>query len=214
MQLALLRAAFGIAAAIPPIWLGFSLTFGKENGGPFTLHRYPLLPSVTLVAFAASIPLVPGRGVRLISLGNTGYMAVGLDGWGKLLVSVYLIGLVLVLVHIENLYRYASPEVRRKFTALVLGLFVAFSSQIVAASYTLLFGLIHPSHPLVSAAGFLGGEVMVAYAIARYRLMDSNIYVSRYVVYRSITLALVGGYLLSLGMAAEIFHRLNIHLDF
>jgi hypothetical protein len=169
---------------------------------------------VTLVSFSVVIPLVLGRGIQLIPISRLGQMAVGLDGWGKLLFSVYLVGLVLVLVHFENLYRYAAPVVRHRLRFLILGGFFALACQIVATSYTLLFGIIHPSYPFVSAAGFLGGQVMIAFALVRHQLLDSNIYVSRYVVYRSLTLALVGGYLLSLGIAAEIFNRMNIHLDF
>ena len=213
-HVALLRFAFGVAAAIPPIWLGFSLIFGEKNGGLRKSRRYPILWCATLVAFGASIPLVLGRGVQLIAIGNTGHMVVGLDGWGKLLFSVYLLGLVLVLLHLENLYRYAAPPERHKLTTLILGIFVALACQIVATSYTLLFGIIHPSYPLVSAAGFLGGQAMIAFALVRHRLLDSRIYVSRYVIYRSLTLALVGGYLLSLGIVAEIFQRMTIKLDF
>ena len=213
-HLVLLRSAFGVAAAIPPIWLGFSLTFGKKNGDIRKSHWNPILACATLVAFGVSIPLVLGRGVQLISIATTGHMVVGLDGWGKLLVSVYLLGLVLVLLHLENLYRYAAPPVRHKLTMMILGIFVAFACQIVATSYTLLFGRIHSSHSLVSAAGFLGGQAMIAFALVRHRLLDSSIYVSRYVVYRSLTLALVGGYLLSLGIVAEIFQRMTIALDF
>jgi hypothetical protein len=213
-HMALLRSAFGAAAALPLIWLSFSLTLGEKNGSIRTSHWYPILPCVALVAFGASIPLVLGRAIQLIPVSRTGHMAVGLDGWGKLVFSVYLLGLVLVLLHLENLYRCAAPPMRHRLTTLILGIFVALACQIVVTSYTLLFRLIHPSHSLVSAAGFLGGQALIAFALVRHRLLDSSIYVSRYVVYRSLTLALVGGYLLSLGIVAEIFHRMKIRFDF
>ncbi len=54
---------------------------------------------------------------------------------------------------------------------------------------------------------------MIAFSLVRHRLLDVDIFVSRYVIYRSLTLALVGGYLLSLGMVAEVFRRLNVALD-
>ncbi len=210
----ILRVAFGLAAAIPLIWLAFSMSFREKNGGVRTSHYHLILPAATLLVIAVSIPLVLGRGFHLISTGATGHVIVGLDAWGKLLFSVYLLGLVLVLLHLENVYRYAPPPVRHKLTTLILGIFVALACQIVATSYTLLFGLIHPSHTLVSAAGFLGGLAMITFALVRHRLLDSSIYVSRYVIYRSVTLALVGGYLLSLGLVAEIFTRMTITLDF
>ena len=141
-------------------------------------------------------------------------LLAGLDGWGLLLCSAYLVGLILVLLHLENLYRCAIPPVRHRLRPLVLGVFVAFGCQIAAISYTLLFRVIHPSHFLVSAAGFLGGQVLIAFALVRHRLLDSDVYVSRYVVYRSLTLALAGGYLFSLGLVAEILQLIGISLDF
>jgi putative PEP-CTERM system histidine kinase len=67
---------------------------------------------------------------------------------------------------------------------------------------------------LVSAAGFLCGQTLIAFAIVRHRLLDSNIYISREVIYHSLTLALIGGYLLALGIVAEILQVLKISLDF
>jgi hypothetical protein len=87
------------------------------------------------------------------------------------------------------------------------------SYQIVAGSYALLFGVIHPLHPFLGALGFLLGEGMIAFSLVRHRLLDVDIFVSRHIIYKSLTLALVGGYLLSLGVIAEVFHWLNITLD-
>ena len=211
---ALLRLTFGISAAIPPIWLAFSLTFGERNGILRTSRWYPILLSVAFVSFGGAIPLLRGLGVQLIANERTGAMLVGLDGWGLLLCSAYLVGLILVLLHLENLYRCAIPPVRHTLRPLVLGIFVAFGCQIAATSYTLLFRVIHPSHFLVSAAGFLGGQALIAFALVRHGLLDSNLYVSRYVVYRSLPLALAGGYLFSLGLVAEILQLFGISLDF
>ena len=54
---------------------------------------------------------------------------------------------------------------------------------------------------------------MIAFSLVRHRLLDVDIFVSRYLIYRSLTLALVGGYLLSLGVVAEVFRRLDFPLD-
>jgi hypothetical protein len=52
-------------------------------------------------------------------------------------------------------------------------------------SYALLYRLLHPLHPFLGALGFLLGEGMIAFSLVRYRLLDVDIFVSRYVVYRS-----------------------------
>ncbi len=83
----------------------------------------------------------------------------------------------------------------------------------MAVSYILLYRLFHPLHSSLGAVAFLLGEGMIAFSLVRHRLLDVDIFVSRYVIYRSLTLAMVGGYLVSLGLVAEVFRRLDITLD-
>jgi len=128
------------------------------------------------------------KGVHLVANSDAGSMATTLDVWGKLFFSCTLSVWSLSWSAAESLYRGATPPMRQTLRLLVTGLFFALTCQIVTSSYILLFGIIHPSHPLVSAAGFLGGQTIMAFALVRHRLLDSSIYISRYVVYRSFTL--------------------------
>ena len=212
-RLLLFRLAVGAAAAMPPAWLAFSLTFGERNGGSRLARWRPALLGLTAVVPLEWIALAMGQVIQPVRLGPTGPIVLGLDSWGKIAFSVYLLSLALVLLHLENLYRFAERITRWKIKFLVVGLFLAFSFQIVAVSYALLYQFIHPLHPLIGAVAFLLGNALVAYSLVRHRLLDIDIFVSRYVVYRSLTLALVGGYLFSLGVVAEVFRRLNIRLD-
>lgn len=212
-KLALFRFALALMVTIPPSWLAFSLTFGESNGNVrFALWR-PALLGLTAAVPLGWLALATGRVVQPVRLGSAGLIFVGLDGWGKAYFSLYLLGLALVLLHLENLYRSADRLTRSKIKLLVVGVFVAFSYQIVAGSYPLLFGLIHPLHPLVGTLGFLLGEGLIALSLVGNRLLDVDIFVSRHIIYRSLTLALIGGYLLSLGVIADVFLWLNITLD-
>jgi putative PEP-CTERM system histidine kinase len=212
-RLALFRLALAVAAVIPPSWLAFSLIFGESNGRSSVVRWRPALLALAAAVPLAWIALATGHVLQPIRLGAAGPLLVGMDVWGKVYFSVYLVALALVLLHLENLYRHASRLTRWKIKFLVVGVFVAFACQIVGVSYVLLYGFIHPLHPFLGSLAFLLGEGMIAFSLVRHRLMDVDIFVSRYVIYRSLTLALVGGYLLSLGVVAEVFHRLDVALD-
>ena len=209
----LFEFAFGAAATIPPTWLAFSLTFGEHNGGSRFAQWRPAVIGLTAAIPVAWIVFFTGRVVMPARLASTGIILFRLDVWGKSYVSLYVIGLALVLLHLENLYRHADQITRWKIKFLVVGIFAAFACQIVAGSFALLYGFTHPLYPLMGALGFLVGESMISFSLVRHRLLDVDIFVSRYVVYRSLTLALVGGYLLSLGIVGEIFRELDIKLD-
>jgi putative PEP-CTERM system histidine kinase len=212
-QFFLYQLAFGTAAIIPPTWLAFSLTFGEHSAGLRFARWRPALIGLTLAVPLAWIAFFTGRVLEPLRLRTTGLVLVGLDSWGKVYFCVYLVGLALVLLQFENLYRYAVRFTRWKVKFLIVGVFLAFACQIVAGSYALLYGIIHPLHPFLGAVAFLAGEAMIAFSLIRHRLLDVDIFVSRYVVYRSLTLALVGGYLFSLGLVAEVLRRLDIRLD-
>ncbi len=212
-RLVLFRLALAAAATIPPSWLAFSLTFGDSKGGSRLALWRPALFGLSAVVPLVWIGLAMGYMVHAVWLGARGPVVVGLDVWGKVYFSAYLVALTLVLLHLENLYRCAERMSRWKIKFLISGVFLAFACQIVAVSYALLYGFIHPLHLLLGGLAFLLGLSMIAFSLVRHRLLDVDIFVSRYVIYRSLTLALVGGYLLSLGMLAEVFRRLNIRLD-
>ena len=213
-HLAWLQAAVGTAALLVPIWVKFTLVCGQSNGTRRDKPWEPAVVGTAVMAGCVCAILALGHGLSYLPLGTSGYAAVTLDDWGKLIFSIYLLGVVAVLLYTENLYRGARGVNRQQIRSLVLGIFLAFTCQVVVTGYTLLFPFIHPSYAFVSSAGFLGGQALIAWALARHRLLDTDIYVSRYVVYRSLTLAIVGGYLFSLGLVAELFRRLEIHLDF
>ncbi len=211
--LLLFRMALAALATIPPSWLAFSLTFGETNGGSRLARWRPALFGLIAAVPVAWIAFFTGRVITPARLGTTGIILFRLDVWGKAYVSLYVVGLALVLLHLENLYRHAERITRWKIKFLIVGVFAAFACQIVAGSFALLYGFIHPLHPLIGSLGFLVGEGMIAFSLVRHRLLDVDIFVSRYVVYRSLTLALVGGYLLSLGIVGEISRELDIKLD-
>jgi len=209
----LLRLSLGVAPAIPVTWLAFSLTFGESNGGTRLKLWRPALLGLTAVAPLVWFSLASGRVVGPAQVEAEGFTVFFLDPWGRAYFSGYLLALALVLALLENLYRYAARLTRWKIKFLILGSFMAFACQIVAASYALLYGILHPLHAFYSGLGYLLGTGMIAFSLVRHRLLDVNIFVSRYVIYRSLTLALVGGYLLSLGLVAEVFRWLDITLD-
>ena len=212
-RLVLFRVALASAGLFAPSLLAFGLTFGERNGySRFTRWR-PALVGLTAIVPLLWIGLATEHVVHPIRLGSTGFVLIGLDVWGKVYFCLYLIGLALVLLHLENLYRSAERITRWNIKFLVVGIFSALAYQIVAGSFALLYGFIHPLYPFLGALVSLVGECMIAFSLVRHHLLDVDIFVSRYVVYRSLTLALVGGYLLSLGLVAEVFQRLNMPLD-
>jgi len=213
LRFGLLRFGLAVASLISPIWLAFSLTFGETNGGVRLARWRPALAGLGLVVPVTWSGLALGRIIQPLRVGVAEFAVFSPDAWGRVFFSIYIIGLSLVLLHLENLYRHATRTIRWKIKFLVVGLFVAFAYQIVAASYVLLYGFVHPLYSIFGSLAFLVGEAMIAFSLVRHRLLDVDIFISRYVVHRSLTLALVGAYLLSLGLAAELFTFLNVHLD-
>jgi putative PEP-CTERM system histidine kinase len=211
--LTIFRMAVGVSAAIPPAWLAFGVIFAEWNGGTHFARWRPAILGLSTVVPLAWAGLATGHVIVPVRLAPYGPATIGVDAWGKAFQAALLVGLALVLLHTENLYRQADDKTRHRIKFLVVGIFTAFTSQIVMLSYTLLYGVLHPWYPLLSALGFLTGEICIAFSLVRHRLLQVDIFVSRYVVYRSLTLALIGGYLIVLGGLAELSQWLNVGLD-
>ena len=202
------------AAAVVPTWFAFALAFAKLQNGAKKSWWGLVLPALVLLMAAGWIGLALGRIVQPISLAGTSVVLLGLDTWGKVYFPCSLVALTLLLLLLENLYRQAAPTDRERIAPLIVGCFVFFGWQVVSTSHTVLYEVMHPSLPWLSGVAFLMSGALITFTLVRHRLLQVDLYVSRYVVYRSLTLVLISGYLISLAVTAEIFHHLEMPLDF
>ncbi len=129
---------------------------------------------------------------RVLFLGTVGY-------WFYLGVMVYC---VIGLVNLESLFSVASISERWRVKFEVIGVGSALSVLIFYFSQSLLYRSIDMNLIPVRAGVFIIASVLVGYS-RFFRGNGVRISVSRYVFYRSLSLFLVGLYLLIVGLTGE-----------
>ena len=207
--IALAVGLVGEAAAIP-FWLLFSLAFAETHPGT-QVRRWRIGLLLTgLAAVAVAIIAVATPLVYPLRAGD----AIVLSGAGKSVVIISLLGTVCVLYHLESALRNSRGFARWTIKYMVLGLFGMLAAHVFVAGQQLLFRSIMLEQLSAQSAVSLMSLGVVAFCVVRHRLLDVDIFVSRSVVYGSITVATVGVYLMALGVAGEIVRRFHISVDF
>ncbi|BCS36057.1 histidine kinase [Luteitalea sp. TBR-22] len=205
-----LRLGVIVKSAIPVVWLGFSLTYSRGDWRE-SVHRwrhalalFGALPVLTLlVAFT-----VPSALLDVLRVGEDGDILVLRPGpLGQVLNAVLLVGSVLVLTNLEQTFRAAVGTARWRLKLVVIGLAVLFGARIYVRSQSILFS----AHGLdllgVEASGLLVGCAILALAYLRTGLSEVDIYPSRAVLRSSLTVLIVGTYLLVVGVLAQAVRR-------
>jgi putative PEP-CTERM system histidine kinase len=80
---------------------------------------------------------------------------------------------------------------------------------VYGASQNLLFSRVNMGLVPAVSLGFLLCSVLIAFSVIRYRLLNVNMYMSRFVVYNSLTLLVVGGYLILIGLVSQVIQSFN-----
>lgn len=120
-----------------------------------------------------------------------------------------LLSLTVVLVNLERTVRSADRGLRWRMKYLILAVFAIMAVAIFDVSQVILYESAERwIAPLFSSVMILGCGLMT-FAVVRYRLFEVDIFLSRYVVYNSLTLILVGVYLLGVGLAAQAVKSLG-----
>lgn len=186
---------FSGLAALPATWLLFSIVFARSNYKEILVRWAPALAVCAALSLffavksASLFELAPGH-LSLTSLGR--YF------------NVYLIiGSVFNLVHLENTLKSSRGSNRWHVKYLLFGVGSIFAFFIYLASHSLLFSTLDfEFFPLTAAVILISTAVMSVY-IVKHRLLDFDIFISRYVVYNSVTILVVGVYLLVVGLITE-----------
>jgi putative PEP-CTERM system histidine kinase len=208
-----LAVALVAEAVAIPFWLLFSLSFAETNPGA-QVRQWRI--GLGLAALAAAAVTTVALSTPLVYMARSARDgdAIILSTAGKMAIIVSVLGAVCVLYHLESALRNSRGFARWTIKYMVLGLFGMFAAHVFVAGQQLLFRSIVLEHLSAQSAVSLMSLGIVGFCVVKHRLLDVDIFVSRSVVYGSVTVATVGAYLMALGVAGEIVRRFHISVDF
>ena len=201
--------ALVVSSLLPGTWFCFSVTYSRgEYRAFFKKWRLLLLfGSLLPVALAASFRPELFRILPYSEADPTLWLNFALPG--KILNALLLLGTVLTLMNLERTLRSAVGTVRWRIKFLVLGLGVIFGARIYIRSQALLYSGNELALGSLVTGALLLGCVLMAIACFRGAFSNIDVYPSRAVLHTSLTVLLVGGYLLVVGLLAQLVARLG-----
>jgi putative PEP-CTERM system histidine kinase len=199
-----LAPAFIAKSFVPAVWLCFSLTYSRSNYREFLAHWSIPLAFLGLLPIGLSIGFLgqlvsPGMSSDLWWL-QSGVMA-------KTLNVILLIALVLILMNLEQTLRSAVGTMRWRIKFVVLALTVIFGARLYVRSQAILFSAPDIALWGIESGALLIGCFLLALAYARTGLAEIDVYPSLAVLRSSLTVLIVGVYLLVVGVLAQVVKR-------
>jgi len=204
-------------ALLPGTWLLFSLSFARaDSQESVTRWRWVIvgvflfpfsLVGVFSTALFMSLPIVDESTRLLLPLGWSGYVFF----------VFFLLSAVLILMNLERILRASAGDMRWQIKFMILGLGSLFAVRIYTASQVLLFSAVDMTLEAVNAGTLIMADALVIFSLVRARLLPMDIYLSQGFLYNSITVLVVGIYLLIVGVLAKVVsylgHSQSLPLD-
>jgi putative PEP-CTERM system histidine kinase len=117
---------------------------------------------------------------------------------------------VAILAGLEAALRSAGGQRRNRIKFLALGLGGIFLVRFYLASQVIAFRVITDDHLKIGATTLLVAAAVMAVGVARQRLRDVELTVSRALLYRSVAVGVLGAYLLAVGALGWLLNYLRI----
>ncbi len=194
------QAVLCLESLLPATFLFFGLTYFRRNSLR-DLSRVWLILLASTVLFPVSVFLFPSsdffyapdlQSERVLFLGRAGY-------WFYIGV---MLSCIIVLMNMEAAFSSTSGTDRWKIKFEVIGIMSILAVLIFYFSQGLLYRTINMSFMPVRSGVFIIGALLAGYS-KLFRGDGVKAEVSRYILYRSLTLFIVGLYLLILGLVGE-----------
>jgi len=189
-------------AILPSAWLLFSITFARVNYKEIISRWRPILigfysGSIFFIAWIKS------HSFFFLPSNSDNYEIFMLGPIGRYFYIFLIVGIIINLIHLENTLRFSGGIKRQQIKNVIIGVGALLSFHIYLASKALLFSIIDVKYLPVASVIVLISCSIVFSTVVRNRLLDIDIFISRYVVYNSMTVLLVGAYLLIVGLIAQ-----------
>ena len=163
--------------------------------------------SLGIAGVAAAVATLPAFKLPDIA---APFYAAQLDRVGQLATTVQLIVTVALLAALDTYLRGSRHEDRWLMKYLVVGLGGIFLVRFFLLSQMLLFQVLLGIYLTTAAATLVFGNLAVGASLIRTRLLRSEVTVSRDLVYRSLLIVALGGYLLVIGALGWLLNYLGI----
>ena len=201
-----LTLSFIVTSLVPAIWLRFSLTYSRGDRGDI-LARWRI-PFVLLALLPVAAFVIGGRLFHLVPPQADGQAWRLLFGpAARLLNAVLLVALVVTLTNLEQTFRSAVGTMRWRIKFVVLALAVILGARLYVRAQAILFSAPDTAFWSIESGSLLIGCVFLAVAYVRTGLTEIDVYPSLAVLRSSLTVVLVGGYLLIVGVLAQLVRR-------
>jgi putative PEP-CTERM system histidine kinase len=186
--------AGGFSASL--MWLGFSIS-ETGTGWPSRLRARALWAFSVAFTVGALLDLYFEAGSEA---------ALILTRVGRSAYVVLLICLVFALAQIEAILRSARDPLRYRIKFVLLGIGAIAASHIYGSSAMLLFGRWPATDPVAEAAATVVSLALVGFGLLRSRLRDAieRVAISPQMVHGSLTVLVVGLYLLAVGAGGAL----------
>lgn len=198
---------------LPPTWFVFSLTFSRENQKQLLRRWIPLLVGLSIISLIFITFLKsPGFFAFLLLPVDSAKGSLPLFSLGSLGQYCYLyliIGTLISLVLLENTFRFSTGHKRWQIKYVVFGVGAILFFFIYYFSQILLFSVINIELIRVLSFVILFSVSVMTVFIVRHRLLNVDVFVSRYIVYNSVTILIVGTYFVLVGLVVygiQYFH--------
>jgi len=187
----------------------FSILFGKGEFRRAIKKWMWIMPFVYIVPTILLVQLLAGQAMviedpRFIRLGTmTKYFHLSL-----------LIIVITSLVNLENTFRSSAGLERRRLKYTLFGIGAILSFYVYILTHRLLYYVIDFTNVYLMSSVIIVSVTLILYSTAKSNVINGEIYVSRRVIYSSISLIAIGLYTITVALFAQIIRHFDISTIF
>ncbi len=186
-------------AFFPGSWFLYSLTFARRNALT-ALRRWRPMFAAFFIAPLLFFAYFWDKGFIRLPPPQTSVSVFIVSSSGYFFTLFLLLAMVIVLMNLEQTFRASAGLERLKIKYMMIGSSAILGLKIYEAGQVLLYSLIRFDSFLIQSISLLFANTLIFFFVVQRKLLDADIFVSRFIVLKSATLFLTGSYLLLVGL--------------
>lgn len=186
-------------AFFPGSWLLYSLAFARRNAVT-TLRRWRPILAVFFLSPLIFFSFYWSRGFITLPSPHAPVSVLIVSSPGYIFTIFLLLAMVIVLMNLEQTFRSSAGFERLKIKYMIIGSSAILGLKVYEAGQVLLYSLIRFDSFRIQSTSLLLANALIFFFVVHRKLLDADIFVSRFIVFRSATLLLTGIYMLLVGL--------------